>query len=226
MAYNFSPRIITDGLVLYLDASNTRSYVSGSTIWNDLSRGGNTGTLVNGPTFNSGNGGSIVFDGVDDYVISSNPTSNIFSNLPSFTVSFWVKETTYAGNGSVLISSQGTNDIFLQIQSNSAYIGTINNYLTLPLSLFNLTLNKISNMVFVKDNNVAFFYLNTTQYTFPGISNFTFMGSNNSINIGKYTSSGFEFTGNLYSTSIYNRALSATEILQNYNATKTRFGIF
>jgi hypothetical protein len=228
MAFNYSPRVITDGLVLYLDAANTRSYPSSGTAWTDLSRGGNNGTLTNGPTFNSGNGGSIQFDGVDDFILSSNPTSNIFSNLSSYTISFWLKETTYLGFGSVLLSSPGTNNLFLQITSTNAYIGVLglsNNYLTLSISLSDLTLNKISNIVFVKNNNTAFFYLNTTQYTFPGTANFTFIGSDNSINIGKYTSSGFEFTGNLYSTNIYNRALSASEILQNYNATKTRFGL-
>ena len=75
MAFNFSPKIVTDGLVLCLDAANSKSIVSGSTTWNDLSRGGNNGNLVNGPTFNSGNGGSILFDGVDDYV------SNTFKAL-------------------------------------------------------------------------------------------------------------------------------------------------
>jgi hypothetical protein len=53
MAYNFSPKIITDGLVLYLDAANTRSYPGSGTVWTDLSRVGNNGTLTNGPTFNS-----------------------------------------------------------------------------------------------------------------------------------------------------------------------------
>jgi len=53
MAFSYSPKIVTDGLVLYLDAANPYSYVSGSTSWNDISRGGNNGTLVNGPTFSS-----------------------------------------------------------------------------------------------------------------------------------------------------------------------------
>ena len=67
MAGNVAPNIITDGLVLYLDAANTKSYVSGSTTWTDLV-GLNNGTLINGPTFNSANGGSIVFNGVNNYV--------------------------------------------------------------------------------------------------------------------------------------------------------------
>jgi hypothetical protein len=62
------PNIVTDGLVLYLDAANQKSYPGTGTTWNDLSGNGNNGTLVNGPTFNSDNNGSIVFDGVDDYV--------------------------------------------------------------------------------------------------------------------------------------------------------------
>ena len=68
MAFNYSPKTVIDGLVLYMDAANSKSYVSGSTTWNDISRGGNIGTLLNGPTFNSSNSGNIVFDGTDDYV--------------------------------------------------------------------------------------------------------------------------------------------------------------
>jgi len=69
MSFSFSPSIIKDGLVLYLDATNTRSYVSGSTIWTDISRVGNNGLLINGPTFSRDGGGSVVFDGNDDYTL-------------------------------------------------------------------------------------------------------------------------------------------------------------
>jgi len=225
MAGNVAPNIVTDGLVLYLDAANTKSYVSGSTIWTDLV-GINNGTLTNGPTFNSANGGSIVFDGVDDFVLTTNPTSNILSNLSSYTVSFWVKINSYGGNGSVLLSSSGTNNLFIQAQSAAVYIGVIgssNNYLTLSISMSTLTLNKISNMVWVKDSNTAYFYLNSIRYTFPGTANFNFIGSDNTLNIGKYVSSGFNLPGNIYNTQIYNRTLSSQEVLQNYNATKGRY---
>ena len=70
------PNIITDGLVLALDAANSRSYPGTGTTWSDLSGNGNSGTLTNGPTFNSGNGGSIVFDGVDDNISFSGNTFN------------------------------------------------------------------------------------------------------------------------------------------------------
>ena len=66
MSFNNGPTIVTNGLVLALDAGDRNSYVSGSTTWFDLT-GVNNGTLVNGPTFNTGSGGSIVFDGSNDY---------------------------------------------------------------------------------------------------------------------------------------------------------------
>jgi microcystin-dependent protein len=229
MAFSFSPRTVTDGLILNLDAANSRSYVSGSTTWADLSRNNNSSTLTNGPTFNTASGGSIVFDGVDDFVLSTHPTTNIFSSLTSYTVSFWIRVTSYGGNGSVLLSATGSNNLFMQVQSGSAYIGTLgspNNFLTLTTNdIGNISLNKISNIVWVKNSTTALFYLNGTQYTFPGSATFTFTGLDRTINIGKYTSSGFNLPGNIYNMSVYNKALTATEILQNYNSLKTRFGL-
>lgn len=62
------PNIVTDGLVLYLDAANTKSYPGSGTTWNDLSGNGNNGTLINGYIFNSIGNGNLVFDGSNDYV--------------------------------------------------------------------------------------------------------------------------------------------------------------
>ena len=67
MALSHSPSIVTNGLVLCLDAANSKSYPGSGTTWTDLSGRGNNGTLVNGVGYNSGNLGSLVFDGVDDY---------------------------------------------------------------------------------------------------------------------------------------------------------------
>jgi hypothetical protein len=91
MAGSVAPNMVTDGLVLYLDAANTKSYISGSTIWNDISTGGNNGSLTNGPTFNNGNGGSIVFDGTNDYVNLGSTLNFSNYNSSGFTISFWVK---------------------------------------------------------------------------------------------------------------------------------------
>jgi uncharacterized delta-60 repeat protein len=85
MGISYNPRIVTDGLVLALDAANPKSYPGSGTTWTDLSGNGNTGTLTNGPTYSSANGGSIAFDGVDDY---SALTSN-YTLSAGWTLSFW-----------------------------------------------------------------------------------------------------------------------------------------
>ncbi|MFY7884644.1 MAG: hypothetical protein ACOVOV_07360, partial [Dolichospermum sp.] len=82
-----TPTIVTNGLVLNLDAANTKSYVSGSTNWFSLGNPSLSGSLVNGPAFSSENGGSIVFDGVNDYVQIDNPS--ILQNQ-NFSISTWI----------------------------------------------------------------------------------------------------------------------------------------
>ena len=90
MSLSHSPSIVTNGLVLCLDAGNTKSYNASisTTAWTDLSGRGNTGTLTNGPTYNSSNGGSIVFDGVNDYA-----TVPAFTYTP-YCLDFWVYNNT------------------------------------------------------------------------------------------------------------------------------------
>jgi hypothetical protein len=88
MALAHSPKIVTDGLVLCLDAGNPKSYPGSGTTWTDLSGNGNNGTLVNGVGYNSGNGGSLVFDGVNDRVtINASSHTNLSSG--NFTISSW-----------------------------------------------------------------------------------------------------------------------------------------
>jgi hypothetical protein len=234
MSFNFSPKIVTDGLVLHLDATNSRSYVSGSTMWNDLSRSGNNGTLTNGPTFNSGNGGSIVFDGTNDYVESGkiNPTY--------FTISCWFKANGVPSNnddfGGVLVisspqlfgglvqysvayswSSQKLNFV---VQNNVTTTSTPNNSVS-GNTIYYVTAvyTGLRNQIYVNGNFITE-TVNTTNPTYPTTGNVN-------VQIGRwgYSSFGRHFNGNIYQTSIYNRALSASEVLQNYNTTKSRFGL-
>ena len=72
MATIYNPNIVTDNLVFCVDAANTKSYSGSGTIWKDISGEDNDGTLVNGPTFSNDNGGSIVFDGTNDYIQTAN----------------------------------------------------------------------------------------------------------------------------------------------------------
>ena len=105
MSGKSGPDIVENGLVLCLDAANKLSYPRTGTSWTDLSGNSYNGTLTNGPTFNAGNLGSIVFDGVDDYVDTVNTgTTFQFSNT-TFTLSLWVKTNAVSGN---LISKGAT----------------------------------------------------------------------------------------------------------------------
>jgi len=212
MAFNYSPKIVTDGLVLYLDAANQYSYVSGSTSWNDISRGGNNGTLTNGPTYSSANGGSIVFDGTNDYVTGSLP------NLSEYTLCTMVKIISYTVGGGIL---GGINpaDPYIQLgggntwQFNYAFIASNPPVLSQWTYVVGTQTSTSTQSLYLNGNLIV----NASPYT----SN---LGSG-------YVIGRRELSGPVYinchvgTTKIYNRALSATEVLQNYNATKTRFGL-
>ena len=221
MAFNYSPKIVTDGLVLYLDAANTKSYPGSGTTWTDVSRGGNNGTLTNGPTFNSGNGGSIVFDGVNDFVSFSTITNN------TYTIDFWYKmggnDGSYgyfasSGDNGLAISEGGTLNGLIYGQF-YYWNGVVLNNLGIIPSTTNW--NHICALINTSINNIQI-YGNGNQSSTTTVTSM----STSITNIGRYITSNLNFLkGNLASYKVYNRALSATEILQNYNATRARFGI-
>jgi len=236
MAFSYSPKIITDGLVFYLDAANPRSYPGVGTTWTDLSRGGNTGTLINGPTFDSGNGGSIVFDGVNDYT-SINTILSLQGNSP-FSVSGWFKRngdwsngaTWGIGGGSSTTginswNSGNTNQITIDLWGTTTY--TTNQ--TYSLTEWKHVVWVYSGPSFTTSNIII--YINSIPYTganltslrgstgTPAIAGGVVIGRADVISnqyYGKPTISNFL---------IYNRALTSQEIQQNFNATRTRFGI-
>jgi hypothetical protein len=216
------PNTVTDGLVLYLDAANTKSYVSGSTTWTDLSSGGNNGTLTNGPTFDPSNGGSIVFDGVDDSVpLGQLDISNIF------TVNCWVKlNSTPTSYGIVFGSQANGSDNFLGFTTNNRamlYVtetSDVNNY---SLSTSELNLNQWYNLTYIVDVSYVAIYVNgilRASNTRPYV-----IGSwSSSINfIGSRSISQFFLNGEIGNFQLYNKVLNTQEILQNYNSLKGRY---
>lgn len=216
MAFSYSPKIVTNGLVLYLDAANTRSYVSGSTTWNDISRGGNNGTLTNGPTFNSANGGSIVFDGTNDFVSGTCTTVNANVGMTTF---IWVRTVITSPQVFFSHSSGANNGFRLEIDGGQFLLtfGAVANYPSgngvsdgnwRQLAVTTVgTIGKI----YINGNLVA----SPTVGTMQGIPN-EFIVSGSTIRF---------LNGNVASVILYNRALTAAEVLQNYNTTKTRFGL-
>jgi hypothetical protein len=230
MAFNYSPKIVTNGLVLYLDAANQYSYVSGSTSWRDISRGGNNGTLVNGPTYNSVNGGSIVFDGSDDYINCGTSFNNLTTQL---SINLWGKINGSPTDGVIVTKGENdgaiTSNFGFQISPSSClrFYAKVSgaSYTTID-SNTNIRDNNINNYALTYNAGTVIFYKNGNLYsshTFGLSSLPTTTGPLYMATLKGYAT-GY-FPGNIYSTQIYNRALSATEVLQNYNATKTRFGL-
>ena len=217
------PNIVTNGLVLNIDAANTKSYPGSGTTWTDISRGGNNGILVNGPTFNSANGGSIIFDGSDDYVNCGN-ASNL--QITAGTISAWIKATSSLnGNYRAIICKQNAwglfvlNNVLVTFdwgnatgRSTSATVGNSTWY-NVCMS-FTESTGTPSNNTIIYVNGIPVLtttikHLNQTVNCFIGYGNFA----------NQY------MIGNIAQSKIYNRALSGAEVLQNYNATKTRFGL-
>lgn len=219
MAGNVAPNTVTDGLVFYLDAANDKSYISGSTTWTDISGFQNNGTLTNGPSFNTASGGSIIFDGVDDYVSFSTITNTIY------TIEFWYKmfgnDGTYgyfasSGNNGLAIGEGGAGVGFGQFYywngTASVLLGTIPSVTNFNhiCALINTTTNNIQ--IFGNGNQLS----TSTQTSM----------STSILNIGRFIFANSNFLrGNLAIYRIYNRALTTTEITQNYNATKGRYGL-
>jgi hypothetical protein len=211
-------KIVTDGLVLSLDAADRNSYVSGSLVWNDVSGNNNNGTLTNGPTFNSGSGGSIVFDGVNDYITINNGLG--VNVLNAYTVFIWVKFNSY---NTVLLGSDGFYDSGypLYVASlNDLYISTNEGFTFTNLA--NLTLNNWTYLTVVRNNRTIIWYKNGIY-----LDTKTLNSDNGNVikGIGAYNDGTFSLNGNIANVQIYNRVLSTQEVLQNYNAQKSRFGL-
>jgi hypothetical protein len=232
MAFNYSPKVVTDGLVLYLDAGNNRSYASGSTSWLDLSRGLNNGTLTNGPTFSSANGGSIVFDGADDYVVVSS-----FNQLPigssARTINIWFNPniTTWQGNVNSLFfyGTTGVNGAVFGIDFDTYPTMEIYTWGGVGRDVFfssSFPQTGWSNLSVVYNGSTTISIYensrNTQNATVTALST-----TNTSVWIGSIDPSyqPWYYDGRISNIQIYNKALSAQEVLQNYNALKGRFNL-
>jgi len=225
----YGPKIITNGLVLYLDAANRNSYPGSGTTWTDLSGNNNNFTLVNGPTFSSGNMGNIVFDGTDDYLLIN---SLVWNYNADFTIQFWFNTNSLGGaNGYGLFfnGNTGLNTNRVQIAGNSdgsIYLNTVastvgDNFVS---AAGLVTVGNWYNFTAVRNSGVITIYLNGISVA-SGNVNYTPSQQSN-LYVGFVRSSGalWYLNGRMSNIIIGNIALTATEVLQNYNATKSRFG--
>jgi hypothetical protein len=235
------PNIIEDGLVLYLDAGNRKSYPGSGTTWFDKSGRGNNGTLVNGPTFNTGSLGSIVFDGVNDYTElgnilnlgTNNCTINVWLNIdsswPSGTKYFVSKSRSSSQNYRYAFGFTQTRQLRGFIQGNGGADITPDTTTTLNLNqwyMCTMVVNRTSTLDLYTNGVLQSVDSTNTISQWDGLN----FESNNPFRVGSYTASNntspnMVFPGKISSVQMYFRALSAQEVLQNYNATKGRFGL-
>jgi len=237
MATLYSPKIVTDGLVLALDAANTESYPGAGTIWFDLSGNGKNATLVNGPTFNGANGGSLNFDGADECALTS---TGVITTITDFTIDIIIlynSANPAAGGvfGYGIPPDSNSNLGFMLHAATGGFYLLISDGTNRPqgVSISGLVNNSINHLTFVvKSNGVTKSYRNGTFLSTNTPSPFTTLNINSSFIVAlgrdvRYNTgtSLRHFLGGIFSTKLYNRELSAAEILQNYNATKGRFGL-
>jgi hypothetical protein len=216
------PNIITDGLVLALDAANTKSYPGSGTTWRDLSGNDNSGSLINGPTFNNANGGSIVFDGVNDFVTGS----GVQLSGSAFSLGCWVRPVVspvnkvYLAIGTIQVKSQALHLRFVSdtIFKFGLYADDLDVTLNSVTGKWNYILVTLNNNIlqsvyqngsFVGSRTATSFYIGDNQYAVGAWAFFSTQYINAEIS----------------SIQVYNRALSPQEVLQNYNAQKSRFGL-
>jgi len=218
MGLSHSPSVVTDGLVLCLDAGNPKSYSGSGTTWTDLSGNGNNGTLVNGVGYSGSNLGSLSFDGVDDYVDCGKTATQFGIYNSSYTMSAFFRVPNLSGDKMVFgtpttASNQGMHH---GVRDSTFYFGHFGSDISGGTVVANTWY--FGTWVWETGGNTTI-YINGSSVA-TGTTN-GFVGTDN-IRVG---SSWVVFTGNISQASIYNRALTAQEIQQNFNATKSRFGL-
>lgn len=234
MAIAYNPQIVTSGLVLYLDAGNVKSYPGSGTVCTDISGNGNNGTLVNGVGFNSANGGSFTFDGVNDYISVPN-SSSINPNTGSFSIVVWANSDPSNGGDSwdlwVAKRINGTNGYYLGANNpsgvkfmvgNNADGRTDTGYISYSFNtwaMFTAVLDRGANTQRVVRNDNAEIATVTPlggTYSNTGIL---------SIGGDFGNASQFYVNGRVPIVQLYSKALTSAEITQNFSALRGRFGL-
>ena len=215
--------VVTTGLQLYLDAGNASSYSGSGTAWNDLSGNGRNGTLTNGPTYSATNGGSIVFDGTNDFVQC---TGSLTVTAATFVT--WIRRNGNQGQYDGILFSRGTSvtGMNLQVSNQIAYTwnDAVNTYswqsgLIVPDAtwcMIAVSVTSTAATAYLCQASGITTATNTVSHTSSVI---------NDIKIAWDDATSRYFTGNIAIAQLYNIALSAGEISQNFQADRARFGV-
>ena len=234
MGFSRGGKIVTDGLVLALDAGSKKSYPGSGTTWYDLSGNGNGGTLANGPTFSSD--GYITFDGSDDVI--NLPSSNDITgdNLQNMTAEMWLRYTTTGVMYAFSVKRSSSTSTLLSITCNQHGSAQVGNLGFLVRNNANSAHEWITHagsyndgswhhIVCVVNGTSRILYIDGSHKstTTGGIQSVT--GNTFPVTIGAFSASNLPFSGDVSNVKFYRRSLSANEILQNYNTQKGRFGL-
>jgi hypothetical protein len=215
--------VVTTGLQLYLDAGNASSYPGSGTTWTDLSGNSLTGTLTSGPTYSATNGGSIVFDGTNDYV-------QCLGSLTVTAATFvtWIKRNGTQGQYDGILFSRGTNTTGMNFytsnqlgyhwnDSSSTY--NWSSGLTIPDATWCMIAVSVT-------STAATAYLCQTGGTTTATNTVNHASSLlNDIKLAQDDAGSRFFNGNIAIAQLYNIALSAGQISQNFAADRARFGV-
>jgi len=231
------PEINEDGLVLALDAGNTKSYPGSGTTWTDLIGNGNNGTLVNGVGYSGTNGGSLSFDGVDDYVNFTDKPEFTFTDA-KFSLEIFFRYVNKTATENAII---GKRDYGFTQREYNFYMYEPGSTPTLKFIISsNLTANWTTvesstiqkntwyHAVATSDAGVGRIYLNGVLNATNNSMNSSTTNGTSPLTIGNSFDSGLAiqyFNGSIPLARIYNRALTASEIQQNFNALRGRYGI-
>lgn len=239
MGITRGPNIVTDGLNFSLDSANPTSYVNSSTTWKDQTINGRDNTIAGGPTYEAANGGGLVFDGTDDYAQRLNDTT--FNSINEFTFNFWIKYASGVDLTSLIGKPRSGWADALRIYY-QASTTTLAYRLTGTTRCSNtsvtLSTTEFTNICFVQNPSEASnpdktkFYINgqvlsndSGGYALTSVDAPTFPLIIGGWRQGNSGSPSSTWKGNMNVVQMYNRALSANEVLHNYNALKGRFGL-
>lgn len=226
MSFNNGPNIINNGLVFLLDAADQNSYPGSGTVWYDESGNEINGTLVNSPTFSTTNGGNFSFNGSSTHVTV--PENSVF-NTQTPSVEVWIKTNNTNQNGFWFEKGNvNTQYALFQEGTNITWRHTTNvSSLTAPAASYINTSNyaQVVGTYTAGDRRI---YVNGVQVASDTL-NYTIPTNANGCSIGVYGglngSRGYYYNGNIAIVKVYNKSLSALEVLQNYNTLKYRFGL-
>ena len=227
MSYNNGPKIVTDSLILCVDAGNPKSYPGTGTTWTDLSSIGNNMTLLDGNTFTTNNGGGIESNGDSDGNIYRTNTSSLssFVYATGFTISMWHQSSSYSDYAMLCskVSSDNWDDGFGMFYESGDVKAFVRDY-TIAVS-FGAFTSSITNWCFTYASGVTRVFKDgrlVNSGTNTVLSNP--FNINASLTVNNSSTGNYPLNATIYNFTVYNKALSAVEVLQNYNALKGRFG--